>query len=96
MTDDRTEERASLESGEALHKPVKLRPALKRIQRFGWGLFALWLATLVVVALIWPDPYAQGWRLVLELLFLGRAVSIADGIARTGAKIQRFRRSLGC
>ena len=81
MTDDRTEERASLESGEALHKPVKLRPALKRIQRFGWGLLALWLATLVVVALIWPDPYAQGWRLVLELLFLGRAVSIADGIA---------------
>ena len=81
MTDERTEERASLESSEALHKPVRLRPALKRIQQFGWVLFALWTVTLAVIALVQPDPYAQGWRLVLELLFLGRAVSIADGIA---------------
>jgi uncharacterized membrane protein len=58
-----------------------LRPELRRIHRAGWLLFAVWAGVLVVWALIRPDPYAQGWRLVLELLFLGRAVSIADGVA---------------
>lgn len=61
--------------------PVRLRPELRRIQRFGWGLFLVWSATLVAFALVQPEPYVHGWRLVLELLFLGRAVSIADGIA---------------
>ncbi len=58
-----------------------LRPELRRIHRAGWGLFVAWAAVLVVWGLARPEPYANGWRLVLELLFLGRAVSIADGIA---------------
>ncbi len=44
-------------------------------------MFLVWAAGLVAWGLIQPDPYAEGWRLVLELLFLGRAISIADGIA---------------
>lgn len=60
---------------------VSLRPELRRIHRFGWALFAVWATVLVFWAVVQPDPYVYGWRLVLELLFLGRAVSIADGIA---------------
>lgn len=47
----------------------------------GWLLLAVWATTLVVWGVVEPDPYAQGWRLVAELAFLGRLVSIADGIA---------------
>lgn len=81
MTDEKLEETFAPDSGDLLRVQVTLRPKLKRIQRLGWGLFVLWSTTLVAIAIIRPDPYAQGWRLVLELLFLGRAVSIADGIA---------------
>jgi uncharacterized membrane protein len=58
-----------------------MRPELRNIHRTGWSIFVVWATVLVVWAVIKPEPYAQGWRLVLELLFLGRAVSIADGIA---------------
>ncbi len=60
---------------------VTLRLELRRIHRIGWGIFLGWAAVLVACGLFAPEPYAQGWRLVLELLFLGRAISIADGIA---------------
>lgn len=58
-----------------------MRRELRRIHRVGWSIFAFWAAVLIIWAVIDPEPYAQGWRLVLELLFLGRAISIADGIA---------------
>lgn len=58
-----------------------LRPELRRIHRAGWWLFLGWAAVLVAWGLVRPEPYADGWRLALELLFLGRAVSIADGVA---------------
>lgn len=51
------------------------------IARVGWALFAVWAAVLVAWAVLQPDPYAQGWRLVAELAVLGRLVNIADGIA---------------
>lgn len=53
---------------------------LRRIHRAGWMLFAIWATTLVTWGFVTPTPYADGWRLVLELMFVGRAVSIADGI----------------
>ena len=81
MSDDKHEEASVPDSTDLLSVQLTLRPALKQMQRFGWGLLAAWSVTLVAIAIIQPDPYAQGWRLVLELLFLGRAVSIADGIA---------------
>jgi uncharacterized membrane protein len=64
-----------------LTAPLTMRSELRRIHRIGWGIFLGWAAVLVIWATVDPEPYAQGWRLVLELLFLGRAVSIADGIA---------------
>jgi uncharacterized membrane protein len=54
---------------------------LRRIHRAGWALFAVWALVLVAWGILRPDPYAQGWRLVLELAFVGRLVSVADGIA---------------
>jgi len=59
--------------------PARVR--LRAVTRWGWALFALWAVVLSVWALVQPDPYAQGWRLVLELAFLGRLVSIVDGVA---------------
>ena len=47
----------------------------------GWLLFAVWASVLIGWALVQPDPYAQGWRLVAELAVLGRLVNIADGVA---------------
>ncbi|UCD25014.1 MAG: small multi-drug export protein, partial [Gemmatimonadota bacterium] len=80
MTEKQPAKRVQAGSGPLRLKPT-LRPQLKRIHRFGWALFLIWSVTLVVWAIIQPEPYASGWRLVLELLFLGRAISIADGIA---------------
>lgn len=54
---------------------------LDRIALAGWCLFAAWATALVVWAFLEPEPNAQGWRLVLELAFLGRLVNVADGIA---------------
>ncbi|PCJ62185.1 MAG: hypothetical protein COA73_06975 [Candidatus Hydrogenedentota bacterium] len=63
---------------------------LSRMTRMGWGLCAVWVATLVIWAIIQPDPYAQGWRLVLELLFAGRLVNIADGMGNGFSQIYLF------
>lgn len=54
---------------------------LARIGHIGWALCAVWAGVLVAWAIVEPDPYAGGWRLVLELAFLGRLVSVADGTA---------------
>ena len=64
-----------------LYANLSMRPELRRLHRIGWSICLGWVTALVIWATIEPEPYAQGWRLVLELLFLGRAVSIADGIA---------------
>jgi uncharacterized membrane protein len=54
--------------------------SLVRISCLGWTLFAIWAVILIVWGIAEPDPYASGWRLVVELMFLGRLVSVADGI----------------
>jgi len=79
--DIKAEATTEFSTEELLTVPLTMRAELRRIHRIGWGIFVVWAAVLVAWAIIYPDPYAQGWRLVLELLFLGRAVSIADGIA---------------
>ena len=55
--------------------------SLARIGHLRWALFAVWSAVLVVWGIVEPDLYASGWRLVVELAFLGRLVTIADGTA---------------
>ncbi|HVS12965.1 MAG TPA: small multi-drug export protein [Thermoanaerobaculia bacterium] len=57
-----------------------MRPELRRIHRAGWSLFLIWAAALIGWGISDPEPYAEGWRLVLELAFLGRLVSISDGV----------------
>jgi uncharacterized membrane protein len=62
-------------------RPRSSASGLAAIERTGWVLFAGWSATLVAWGIIEPDPNADGWRLVVELMFLGRLVNIADGIS---------------
>jgi uncharacterized membrane protein len=82
----------SIESDE--HDAAPLTPGeqrtLTRISRFGWGLCAVWASTLLVWAVVQPVPYAQGWRLIVELLFVGRLVNIADGMANGFGQIYLF------
>lgn len=59
---------------------------LSWIARFGWLLLAAWVAVLVTWGVLRPEPYAHGWRLVVELAFLGRLVNVADGIAQGFSK----------
>lgn len=56
-------------------------PGLRAIAIVGWSLFAFWAVVLIAWGVIEPDPYAQGWRLVLWLAFTGRLVNLADGVA---------------
>jgi len=57
------------------------RTTLRTIELTGWSLFAVWLTVLSVCAFVQPEPYAEGWRLVLELAFLGHVLNAADGIS---------------
>ncbi len=63
-----------------LNAPDRTAAETRWIGRAGWGLFVVWAAVLVAWGVADPDPHAWGWRLVLELAFLGIAVNIADGI----------------
>jgi uncharacterized membrane protein len=56
-----------------------LRRDLRLIYASGIALLAAWAVTITTWGILRPDPYADGWRLVAELAFVGRAVNIADG-----------------
>jgi uncharacterized membrane protein len=43
-------------------------------------MLVVWAGVLTVWGIVQPDPYADGWRLVLELLFTGRLLNISDGM----------------
>ena len=65
-----------------MHKidPQKLFRPLKS-EILGWIIGIVWLVGMIAMAVLYPDPYAQGYRLVFELaIFGGRAVCIADGV----------------
>src|SRR5262245_8094126 len=66
-------------NGASTHEPSKW--TLRIIGLTGWCLFIAWVTTLIIWGILQPDPYAQGWRLVLELAFLGHVINIADGIS---------------
>lgn len=80
MTADPTSTLATPSEPSALREPRRTAH-LSWIAWSGWLLFGVWAAVLLIWGLVQPDPYAQGWRLVVELAFLGRLVSVADGIA---------------
>ena len=81
MTDELPDNAPEANMEDLLYANLSMRPELRRLHRIGWSICLGWVTALVIWATVEPEPYAQGWRLVLELLFLGRAVSIADGIA---------------
>jgi hypothetical protein len=56
------------------------RSHANRMWKVGATGLTLWLGGLITWGVLQPTPYAQGWRLILELAFLGRAVNIADGV----------------
>lgn len=56
-----------------------LRRDLRLIYTGGVALLLAWAATITTWGVVQPEPYADGWRLVAELAFVGRAVNIADG-----------------
>jgi len=82
MTDDVADRKADVitEPPDEVQAAESDPRLLRRISMCGWLLCAVWAAVLTAWAVIQPAPYAQGWRLVLELLFLGRAINVADGL----------------
>ncbi|MCF6286794.1 MAG: small multi-drug export protein, partial [Candidatus Hydrogenedentes bacterium] len=53
---------------------------LRRMSQAGYAILGVWAITLVSYGLLWPEPYAHGWWLVLELLAVGRTVCAYEGI----------------
>lgn len=53
---------------------------LRLMSRWGLGVLAVWAGALGTWAVLWPDPYAHGWWLVLELFAVGRTVCAYEGI----------------
>lgn len=70
---------ANLLAGSALFTGAFLRRDLRLVYATGVTLLIAWAAILTTWGIVRPEPYAQGWRLVAELAFVGRAVNIADG-----------------
>ena len=66
------------------HEPS--RTTLHLISLFGWALLIAWAIALGIWGFLKPEPYAQGWRLVLELAVLGHVVNVADGISNGFSK----------
>lgn len=53
---------------------------LNRIFWTGVAILVAWAIILVIIGFWKPDPYADGWILVVQLMFLGRLVSNATGV----------------
>jgi uncharacterized membrane protein len=53
---------------------------LRRMTRWGCALLAVLACYMITLAVIWPEPYARGWWLVLELLAVGQTVCAYDGV----------------
>lgn len=70
----------SAQTNEDLQKALQAEH-LRLIGRTGWIALIAWGMLLIAWGAVDPEPYAMGWRLVLELMFLGHLVSIADGIS---------------
>ncbi len=68
---------------QAAPEPAKVRafgPRLRRIERIGQICLSVWVACLIVLGVVWPEPYAKAWQLVLQQMVGGRALSISVGV----------------
>ncbi len=62
-------------------------PWLVVIERTGQICLSVWVAVLVVLGVVWPEPYAGTWQLVLRQIALGRAGSISIGLEQEFSKV---------
>lgn len=52
---------------------------LRFIERMGQVCLTVWIAVLAFLGVLWPQPYAKVWELVLHQLVAGRALSVSTG-----------------
>lgn len=55
-------------------------PTLRLIERTGQFLLTLAVALFIALGILWPDPYAQVWQLVLAHIVGGRAGNVLHGL----------------
>ncbi len=55
-------------------------PRLRFIERTGQVCLSIWVAVLIAFGVVWPEPYANAWQLVLQQMLGGRALSISAGL----------------
>lgn len=55
---------------------------LRRIERIGQLCLTLWIAVMIVLGAMWPDPYKMTWEMLLAQMVAGRAASVAVGMTR--------------
>ena len=57
-------------------------PRLRTINHIGQICLTIWIAVLVVIGIVWPEPYAGAWQLILYQMVGGRAASISHGLSQ--------------
>ena len=62
-------------------------PHLRLIEHVGQACLTIWIAVLVTVGIVWPDPYSKAWQLVLGQIAAGRALSVSAGLSLGFSKI---------
>ena len=62
-------------------------PRLRIIERIGQACLTVWVAVLIVLGVLWPDPYANVWQLVLKQIAGGRAFSVGAGLEQGFSKV---------
>lgn len=69
-----------MQHGEVQYHGLVTERGLRRMSRWGFVVAAVWAATLLLCAFLWPDPYVHGWWLVVQLFAVGRTVCAYEGI----------------
>ena len=69
-----------MQEQDAAYRGLVTERGLRMMQHWGYAVTLAWALALLTWAFLWPDPYADGWWLVLELLAIGRTVSTYEGI----------------
>lgn len=62
-------------------------PRLRLIERIGQACLSIWVAVLICLGVLWPDPYADAWQLILQQIIGGRALSVSAGLNQEFPKL---------
>ncbi len=60
--------------------PVAYGPTLRLIERLGQTCLTIWIVVLVALGVMWEEPYAKVWQLVVGQVAGGRALSVSTGL----------------